>query len=170
MESDEELMEAVARGGEDALAALVDRYAAPLHGYLTQLTRSRDDADDLLQDLWIRVARGARRFDSRRRFRPWVYGIATNLARDLFRRRAVRARAPLDPEPAAAAPAREERLDLRARLAKLPDRLRAVIVLRYYQDLGEAEMAEALGIPPGTVKSRLHAAVRELRSGYEETS
>lgn len=161
-------MAAVARGEEQALAALIDRYAAPLHGYLARLSRSRDDADDLLQDLWIRVARGARRFDPRRRFRPWAYGIATNLVRDLYRRRAVRARAPLAPEPVPPPAPREEGIDLRTQLARLPDRLREVIVLRYYQDLGEAEMAEALGIPPGTVKSRLHAAVRELRSGYEE--
>ena len=59
------------------------------------------------------------------------------------------------------------RLDLERRLAALPDRLREVLVLRYYRDLGEREIAELLAIPPGTVKSRLHAAVRALRGGEE---
>ena len=53
------------------------------------------------------------------------------------------------------------------RLVRLPDRLREVLVLRFYDDLDEAEMAEALGIPKGTVKSRLHGAIRELRRGWE---
>ncbi len=162
-------MEAVARGDEQALGALIERHAAALHALLLRQTGNRADADDLLQDTWIRVARGARGFDRGRRFKPWVYGIASNLARDLFRRREVRRRARLaPPEPPPAPPRPVERLDLRARLARLPERLREVLVLRYYHDLGEAEMAEALGVPRGTVKSRLHGAIRELRRGYRE--
>jgi RNA polymerase sigma-70 factor (ECF subfamily) len=171
MESDEELMAAVARGEERALATLVGRYAERLHAFLVRVTGSRDDADDLLQDTWIRVARGAPSFDTRRRARPWLYGVAANLARDLHRRRGVRLRAAhavkqdATPEPVAFRPI--ERIELRARLARLPERLREVLVLRFYDDLDEAEMAEALGIPRGTVKSRLHGAIRELRRGWE---
>ena len=166
MESDEELMEAVARGDERALASLIDRYAARIHAHLCRMTGDRDDADDLLQETWVRVARGARRFDPTRRVRPWLYGVAANLARDLYRRRQVRARAAL-PEPGTAAPAAPvERIDLHERLARLPERLREVVLLRYYGDLDEAEMAAALGIPRGTVKSRLHGAIRELKRGF----
>ena len=166
MESDEELMEAVARGDERALASLIDRYAARIHAHLCRMTGDRDDADDLLQETWVRVARGARRFDPTRRVRPWLYGVASNLARDLYRRRQVRARAALA-EPSAAAPAAPvEGIDLRERLARLPERLREVVLLRYYGDLDEAEMAAALGIPRGTVKSRLHGAIRELKRGF----
>jgi RNA polymerase sigma-70 factor (ECF subfamily) len=169
MESDEELMAAIARGEERALAALVGRYAERLHAFLVRVTGSRDDADDLLQDAWIRVARGAPTFDPRRRARPWLYGIAANLARDLQRRRGVRLRAAhelrSDPPPPVVRPL--DRIDLRERLARLPERLREVLVLRFYGDLDEAEMAEALGIPKGTVKSRLHGAIRELRRGWE---
>jgi RNA polymerase sigma-70 factor (ECF subfamily) len=172
MESDEELMAAVARGDERALGALIDRHAARLHGFLVRVAGDRDDADDLLQETWIRVARGARTFDVARRVRPWLYGIAANLARDLHRRRAVRARAAREERSAAAtAPAPAFRpvdgMDLRARLARLPDRLREALVLRFYEGLDEAEMAEALGIPKGTVKSRVHGAIRELRRGWE---
>jgi RNA polymerase sigma-70 factor, ECF subfamily len=171
MESDEELMAAVAVGEERALATLVGRYADRLHAFLVRVTGSREDADDLLQDTWMRVARGAPSFDPRRRARPWLYGIAANLARDLHRRRGVRLRAAQavrhepGPEPVAFRPI--ERIELRDRLARLPDRLREVLVLRFYDDLDEAEMAEALGIPRGTVKSRLHGAIRELRRGWE---
>ncbi len=80
-------MTAVASGDETALAALIDRYAASVHAYLLRHSGDRDDADDLLQETWVRVARSAKRFDTARRFRSWIYGIATNLARDLFRRR-----------------------------------------------------------------------------------
>jgi len=167
MESDEELMEAVARGDEQALASLIERYAARIHAHLCRMTGDRDDADDLLQDTWVRVARGARRFDPGRRVRPWLYGIASNLARDRHRRRQVRARPPLA-EPAAAGSGPLEHIDLRDRLAGLPDRLREVVLLRYYGDLDEAEMAAALGIPRGTVKSRLHGAIRALKRTFGE--
>jgi len=173
MESDEELMRAVAQGDERALASLVERHAARIHAFLARVLGDRDDADDLLQDTWMRVARGARGFDASRKVRPWLYGIAANLARDQHRRRAVRVRAlregTLEASQAQTAPKPVERIDMRERLARLPERLREVLVLRYFDGLDEAEMADALGIPRGTVKSRLHGALRELRQGWETT-
>jgi RNA polymerase sigma factor (sigma-70 family) len=173
MESDEELMEAVARGDERALGLLVDRHGARIHAHLARMTGSGDDADDLLQETWVRVARSARTYTSGRPVRPWLYGIASNLARDLGRRRAVRARgdalATADREPGAAPQARVvEGRALRERVARLPERLREVVLLRYFEDLDEAEMAEALGVPRGTVKSRLHGAIQALKRGWEE--
>ena len=164
-------MRAVGQGDERALGLLVERYAARIHAFLARVTGDRDDADDLLQDTWMRVARGARGFDGARLVRPWIYGIAANLARDLHRRRGVRLRAVQRADVAApeAAPAFRpvERIDMRERLARLPERLREVLVLRYFDGLDEAEMAEALGIPRGTVKSRLHGALRALRQSWE---
>jgi RNA polymerase sigma-70 factor (ECF subfamily) len=169
MRSDEDLMAAVASGDETALTALIDRYAASMHAYLLRHSGSREDADDLLQETWVRVARSAKSFDTARRFRSWIYGIATNLARDLFRRRVTKERAlrTLATNPPATAGADSaDRGELRARIAELPENMRAVLLLRYYEGMSEAEMAEALEIPRGTVKSRLHAALRELRGGY----
>jgi RNA polymerase sigma-70 factor (ECF subfamily) len=169
MRSDEDLMAAVASGDETALTALIDRYAASMHAYLLRHSGSREDADDLLQETWVRVARSAKSFDTARRFRSWIYGIATNLARDLFRRRVTKERAlrTLATNPPATAGADSaDRGELRARIAELPESMRAVLLLRYYEGMSEAEMAEALEIPRGTVKSRLHAALRELRGGY----
>jgi RNA polymerase sigma-70 factor (ECF subfamily) len=169
MRSDEDLMAAVASGDETALAALIDRYAASVHAYLFRHSGNRDDADDLLQETWVRVARSARSFDTARRFRSWIYGIATNLARDLFRRRMTRERALRDlamHPPATSDTDAVDRRELRERIAELPENLRAVLLLRYYEAMNEAEMAEVLGVPRGTIKSRLHAALRRLRAGY----
>lgn len=165
-------MAAIARGEEHALGVLIERHAGGLFGFLLRVSRDRDDAEDLLQDTWMRVARGARGFDPARRVRPWLYGIAANLARDLFRRRAVRVRAGSQGREDGRAHAQFrpiERLDMRERLLRLPDRLREVLVLRFYQGFDEAEMAEALGVPRGTVKSRLHAAIGALRRDWETT-
>jgi len=169
MRSDEELMAAVACGDETALATLIDRYAASVHAYLFRHSGNREDADDLLQETWVRVARSATGFDTARRFRSWIYGIATNLARDLFRRRMTRERALRDlatRPPAAPGADPVDRGRLRERIADLPENMRAVLLLRYYEGMSEAEMAEVLGIPRGTVKSRLHAALGRLRGGY----
>ncbi len=173
MHSDEELMVAVARGDEAALTTLVGRHAPKLHAYLLRQSGSAADADDLLQETWVRVARSAGRFDPARRFRSWLYGIATNLTRDLFRRRGTRdgalrqLAAQPRPEPDLGA---VDRSALHGRIARLPEHMRAVLLLRYYEGMSEAEMAEALEIPRGTVKSRLHAALCALRSEYEVTT
>jgi RNA polymerase sigma-70 factor (ECF subfamily) len=169
MRSDEDLMTAVASGDETALAVLIDRYAASLHAYLFRHSGNREDADDLLQEAWVRVARAAKSFDTARRFRSWIYGIATNLARDLFRRRMTRESALRDlaaHPPAAPDTNGVESGELQARIADLPENMRTVVLLRYYEGMSEAEMAEALDVPPGTVKSRLHAALHRLRSSY----
>ena len=164
----------VQAGDEAALAELLDRYRARLHSFLTR--RAGDAvAEDLFQETWIRVVRAKHRFDPKRRFSTWMYQIANNLCRDRARRREVEGRyrdqvmqdALHDPA-RRAPPALAERLDMRARVDALPDRLREVVVLRYFQELPEADIAEAVGIPRGTVKSRLHAAIRALRAQEAE--
>ncbi len=158
----------VQAGSERALVALVERWRAPLYGFL-QRRSSPADADDLFQETWLRVVRGRGRFDVRRRFSTWLFQIANNLCRDRFRRgaSAARGREILAAAPSESAPDAELRLDLAQRLATLPDRLREVLVLRFYRDLGEREIGELLGIPVGTVKSRVHSALRALRGAGE---
>jgi RNA polymerase sigma-70 factor (ECF subfamily) len=111
-------------------------------------------------------------FDPARRFSTWLFSIANNLCRDAGRRSAVelRERAAVQhagEQTASMAPGIDARLDVGRRLALLPERLREVLVLRYFEDLGEREIAEIVGVPAGTVKSRLHAAVRTLRGQIE---
>lgn len=162
-------MAAVASGDEAALTALIDRYSDRVHAYLLRHSGNREDADDLLQETWVRIARSAKSFDTARRFRSWIYGIASNLARDLFRRRMTKERAlhELSTHPPAASGADSiDRGELREQIAELPENMRAVLLLRYYEGFSEAEMAEVLDVPRGTVKSRLHAALRRLRGEY----
>lgn len=164
-------MAAVARGDEGALGLLMERHGASLHGLLARLAGDGATADDLFQETWLRIVRSAPRFDPRRRFRPWAFRIATNLARDEHRRRRVRLgegqrRAEEERAPEAGDPA--EAREVRERLQALPGHLREPLLLRYFGGLDEGEIAEALGIPRGTVKSRLHHAVARLRAAYRE--
>jgi RNA polymerase sigma-70 factor (ECF subfamily) len=173
VDSDEQLMIRVQAGDEDAVTELVTRWRARLYGFL--MRRAPDVADDLFQETWIRVVRAAERFDPSRRFSTWLFQIANNLCRDRARRRAVEESyrqtvreeiqhdaGRLDPPPL------DLRLDMHRRVHALPERLREVLLLRYYHRLSEAEIANAVGIPRGTVKSRLHHAVRALRQQMAE--
>ena len=165
MATDEELIAAVAAGDEAGLATLYGRYERPLHAFLTRYTGGRD-VDDLVQETWLRVVRAAGRFDPARRFSTWLFAIALNLARDWRRRPPADVAHPDDTARLAApdAPGADAALDARRLLAALPDAQRAVVILRYFHDLGEDEVAVILDIPRGTVKSRLHHAMAKLVS------
>jgi RNA polymerase sigma-70 factor (ECF subfamily) len=162
MERDEELVGRVARGEEPALAELLRRYERPLSRFLFRQTGGRD-VEDLYQETWLRVVRGAERFDAGRRFSTWLFQIAVNLCCD-WRRRGVPevAAAPAEVESAAEQPRLEAGMDAERLLALLPEPQREVLILRYYHDLPEAEIAAILDCPKGTVKSRLHNAVARL--------
>jgi RNA polymerase sigma-70 factor (ECF subfamily) len=165
MQADEVLIRAVAAGDGRALRELCRRWERPLHRFLSRRTDARE-VDDLYQETWLRVVRAAARFDPQRRFSTWLFQIALNLCRDWHRRP--------PPEPVGAAPgnvvatgsgsqaATEAALDVRRLLGALPEAQRDVVLLRYYLDLGEEEVAEILGCPRGTVKSRLHHAMARL--------
>ncbi len=173
--SDETLCRAVARGDEAALRLLVERHRDRVYGLLVRSTGSRADADDLFQEVWIRVVRAADDFEPAQRYSPWLSRIALNLLRDGARRRSAR---PWDvtgdgvlpeqgdgrPAPDDLAVRGQEAAALHRAIAPLPAGQREVLVLRYLEGLGEREVAEAAGIPPGTVKSRLHHALRNLRA------
>lgn len=173
--SDEELMARLQEGDERALEQLMQRYQGRLYGFLSRRVGSA--ADDVFQETWIRVVRARERFDVERRFAAWLYQIANNLCRDRYRRvdamrRAVDSFRVEDEtlrEPAAG-PEAPDGDAMRARVLALPERLREVLVLRYYEDLGEEEMARVLGVPRGTIKSRLHAAVKALRQSLASES
>lgn len=155
-------MALVARGDAVALETLYRRWERPLYQFLARHTGGRD-VDDLHQETWLRIVRASARFDPARRFSTWLFQIALNLCRDWLRRPPPE---PIDPAsiPAEAAerPDQDAALDVRRLLLALPDEQRAAVVLRYYHDLPEDEVAVILDVPRGTVKSRLHTAVRRL--------
>jgi RNA polymerase sigma-70 factor (ECF subfamily) len=175
--SDEQLMAAVMAGDQVALAALVTRHHAPLLGYLYRLVDGdRPLAEDLIQETLLHVLR-QHTYRADRPFKPWLYAIATNLARDYFKSAAVRQcwrsgdaeesllhlyESTAGPEERALAA--EQGSEVRAALAQLGEEYRVVVVLRFYQGFSLQEIAETLQIPLGTVKSRLSVGVHRLRS------
>jgi RNA polymerase sigma-70 factor, ECF subfamily len=172
--SDEHLLAAVLVGDMDALAALGVRYQAPLTGYLDRLLGPDWAlAQDLAQETFVRVLRQhSCRGD--RPFRPWLYAIATNLARDHFKSAAVQRATPWDDElatqladwdagPEEQALARERAADIAEALTTLSHEYRATLVLPFYNALSLQEIAATLDVPLGTVKSRLSVGLRRLR-------
>jgi RNA polymerase sigma-70 factor, ECF subfamily len=161
MASDEDLVGRLVDGDEQALRELLRRYERPLSHFIYRHTGGRD-VEDLYQETWLRVVQHAARFDRGRRFSTWLFQIAVNLCRDWHRR------PPPDalqlPERVASddRPAVEARVDAVRLLATLPQAQREVVLLRYYQDLTEDEVAQILDCPKGTVKSRLHNALARL--------
>jgi RNA polymerase sigma-70 factor (ECF subfamily) len=173
--SDEQLLAAVLAGDMGALADLVERYQAPLTGYLDRLVGPDWAlAQDLVQETFMRVLRQHACRGSRP-FRPWLYAIATNLARDHFKSAAVQRSTPLDDTFEALLPdcdagpedlalAGERGADLAHALDGLGTEYRATLVLRFYNDMSLQEIADTLDVPLGTVKSRLSVGLRRLRA------
>ncbi len=169
------------QGEAVAFDALFQRYARPVHGYLTRLTGSPALAEDLVQLTFLSVVRARGRFQAGARFKPWLYAIATNAARDAQRRQhrpeELTPRGELPATLAADGPAPRdvglERAVQRA-LAQLPEGQRVPIVLHRFEGMGFAEIAEALGLTESAVKVRAHrgyARLRKLLAGLrEETS
>jgi RNA polymerase sigma-70 factor (ECF subfamily) len=178
--SDEELMARVMRGDRDALTPLAVRYHRPLLGYLYRLTGGQLPlAEDLVQETFVRLL-NQRSYRPGRAFRPWLYAVATNVARDHFRSPAARRAGELGdalavslrdgaPGPEERALRAEEGRAVRQALARLSEEQRVTLFLRFYQGLSLAEIAATLETPLGTVKSRLFAALRRLRDLLVET-
>ncbi len=172
--SDEHLLTAVLAGEMDALAALVERHQGPLTGYLDRLVGPDWAlAQDLVQETFLRVLR-QHTARGRRPFKPWLYAIATNLARDHFKSAAVQHARRIEqcdqtrfvdvaagPEEQALAAEREA--SITAALATLIPEYRVTLVLRFYSEMSLQEIAETLEVPLGTVKSRLSVGLRRLR-------
>jgi RNA polymerase sigma factor (sigma-70 family) len=169
--TDEQLMIRLANGDGSALRPLVDRYQTQLYLYLYRtLNGNFAAAQDAVQETFLRLI-NQRSYQPSRPFRPWLYRVATNVATDYLRRsqpvplNASFVIADTGPGPETTAELSERAEVVRAALHTLPYELRTVLLLRFYQDLSLQEIADALDIPMGTVKSRLFNAVRRLREG-----
>jgi RNA polymerase sigma-70 factor (ECF subfamily) len=162
---DDHLVSRARAGDAAALDELLRRHHDRIHAVCRRLTGNDADALDATQEALISVVRGLPRFDGRSSFSTWVYRIATNAALDELRRRKRRPVVSLDDarpgrrEPVGTGPSISQtvsdRLDIDAALALVPLEFRAPVVLRDLCQLDYAEIAEILGIPPGTVRSRI---------------
>ena len=182
-----ELIQEAKSGDSASFDRLVDQFAARIFGFLFRMTGSRQDAEDLMQDAFVRVVRTIASYQHEGRFEAWLFRIAANLARDRVRRirripktvggfsrlsdeegeaaqpTLVELAAGVD-EPADAALVREEEIDaLSTALALLPDGEREVLMLRHFSELSFSEIAEALECPLGTALARAHRGVSHLR-------
>lgn len=190
--TDEELMLRYREAGDNAaFEELVHRYERELFSYLYRYLGDRSLAEELFQTVCMRLHERAHQFAADRRFRPWIYSIATHLAIDHLRRASRRPSSSLDisrttdegdtVELVDLMASREagptdhleevERRDwIRQAVNDLPESLRSVVLLTYYQGLKYQEAADALSIPLGTVKSRLHEALTRLHAAWKRGS
>ncbi len=175
--TDTELVERARRGSEDAWVELVREHQQPVFRLVYLLLGDAEEAEDVAQETFVRAFRALDRFDTSLPLRPWLLAIARNLARNRRRTigrylQAVRRLIESEPErvvrsEAESLPAWEaETLWLAVRRLSAADQ--EVIALRYFLDLSEAETAGALGVPVGTVKSRLHRSLLRLRAVVEK--
>ena len=186
--SDEDLLGAFREGRREAFGALVRRYERELYGYLRRYLGDDHLADDVFQNTFLQVYVKREQYELGRPVKPWLYTIATNQAVDALRRNGRHPAVSLDQtvretgdgeirslievlESNASGPLEqvqgEERRNLvRAGVEQLPDFLRQVVILAYYQGLKYRDIADVLDIPVGTVKSRLHAALKRLNEAW----
>ena len=178
--TDEQLVGQYRAGKMEAYEQLVERYRLELFHFLVRFSGNRAAAEDLFQEAFLQVHLSVDSFDLSKRFKPWLFTIAANKARDYLRKNTRRQAASLSalvdegrddgrafidlmqadlPLPAQDAEEKEQRQLVRQAVAALPDHLREVLILAYFNHFAYKEIAEMLSIPLGTVKSRLHAAV-----------
>jgi RNA polymerase sigma-70 factor, ECF subfamily len=182
------LVEYVEKETREAFEELVHRYEHEMHRYLRRYLRSAELAEDASQATFLQVHLKCRSFDPRQKFRPWLYRIATNRAIDLLRRdrrqNAVSLNAGTsergsgegltghnilsfhDADPVEQSEAAEDRRRIRSAVDKCPAHLKGVLELVMFQGLTYQQAADTLKIPLGTVKSRMHGAVVELRKTF----
>jgi len=160
-------MEQFCQGDQGAFDALFERHAATVRGYLYKLTGSAAAADDLTQTTFLSVVRSRGRFRAGARFKPWLYAIASNAARDARRRgkfEAPTADGAL-PDEAVDAPQKDPGLEkqVRAALRSLPEAQAQAIVLHWFEGLSFAEIAEGADVTESAVKVRAHRGYQRLK-------
>ncbi|MBL0926047.1 MAG: sigma-70 family RNA polymerase sigma factor [Phycisphaerales bacterium] len=188
--TDERLVEAYLDGDPAAFRELVERHHDGLLRFLFRLTGDRQMAEDVFQDAFLQVHQSLDTFDLERRFKPWLFTIAANKARDALRRaqrrRAVSLSHSLDsdddgggrtlidllsidlPGPGLRLEAEEQSEMVQRAIAGMTPKSREILLMAYFQKLSYQHIAEAFEIPLGTVKSRLHAAVASFAQKWQE--
>lgn len=189
--SDEDLLSRFRKGQQDVFGILVRRYQRELYGYLRRYLGDPSLADDVFQATFLQVFVKANQYEEGRPVRPWLYTIATHQAIDAMRRVGRHPTVSLDQattesgegevhslidllqgrevDPFEQTQADERRVVVRAAVEKLPEFLKQVVLLAYYQGLKYRDIADILEIPVGTVKSRLHTALTKLHEAWSES-
>jgi RNA polymerase sigma-70 factor (ECF subfamily) len=186
--SDEQLLDRYRHGDRGSFRRLVERYDRELFHFLIRFVGNRSAAEDVFQETFLQIHQSAGGFDADRRFRPWLFAIAANKARDALRSQH---RHPTSPLQASIAPGEEEsgqfvdflsssepapgetleRGELaqrvRSTVMDMPNPLREILLLSYFDQFPYNQISDILGIPLGTVKSRLHTAVADFSNRWK---
>lgn len=178
--TDETLLTEYLEGKTGSFELLVRRHAQELHQFVVRFTGDSATAEDVVQETFLQVHASADRFDPTRRFKPWLFTIAANKARDYLRKRVRRREVAFDAKvsedddsgsrfvhlladaeglPDEALRADEQRRAVKDVVEEMPENLREVLILAYYHRFAYKDIADVIGVPLGTVKSRLHSAV-----------
>jgi RNA polymerase sigma-70 factor (ECF subfamily) len=177
--SDDELMQAAARGEEEAFAALVHRHRGWVQRLMRAIVQDEEQAEDLTQEAFCRVYRHLDDYEPQGSFVAWLKRIAANRAKDFLRKRRKETLVPLceveqtlaagsygDPMAALASGLVNE--EVRAAIQALPDDQRLPVVMHYFGQMGVSEIAWAMKCPVGTIKSRLFYGLRRVRQTLTE--
>lgn len=183
---DERLLAAYRAGDVEAFEALLRRYRVPLFNVILRLVRDRGRAEEIYQDVWLKVIERSGEFRGDAKFSTWLYTIARNLCIDHQRKAKLRRHASLDqpisgsepplvgrvpnpgPSPQALAMGGLARAQIAAAVEGLPDDQREVFLLRHLQGLAFREIAEVVGASTNTVKSRMRYALERLQAALSD--
>jgi RNA polymerase sigma-70 factor (ECF subfamily) len=170
MDEDLDLINRTAAGEREAFNGLVLKYQKPLYSMLYRMVSSHEDASDLLQKTFVKAFSGLGSFERRSTFKTWLYQIAINLAKNVYRDRSKVEQVPIDdvvirrdPRTLEALIQKENRLLLRRALAALPEKQRMTVMLRIQEDRKFEEIAAIMQCSLGTAKANYHHGVQKLK-------
>jgi RNA polymerase sigma-70 factor (ECF subfamily) len=184
MSADTDLISRAAGGDSSAFQALVERHRSMVYRVAYQFAGNHHDAEDIAQEVFIKVYRSLDRFRQDAQLTSWMYRIVMNACIDHRRRQRLAVAAPFGeeaeqrmlntpeerPDPEERAYAGELGQVLESEIGRLPNGQRVVFVMRHHQGMKLCEIAEALGLAEGTVKRQLHAAVHRLRQALTQAN
>jgi RNA polymerase sigma-70 factor (ECF subfamily) len=175
--TDEWLMLAVRNGDVRKLGVLFDRHHQKLFSFFCRLTGNRATAEDLVQDVFFRILKYRKSFRNDSHFNTWMFQIARNARTDFFRKHPAEPSLQIDFDVAGGGPFPNQELEreqeserLHEALLQLPADKRELLVLARYQELRYDEIAELLNVDVGTVKVRVHRAIKQLREIFNKLS
>ncbi|HEG42789.1 MAG TPA: sigma-70 family RNA polymerase sigma factor [Phycisphaerales bacterium] len=186
--SDSELLRRYLQGDADAFTEIVNRYKNPLYAFLRRFLNRQDLVEDVFQETFLQLYNSREKFDLSRPLRPWLFTIAANKAKDALRKMqrhssmslgaiadtsdvsiddVLNLFASYDITPDQEASSAETAQRVRQIVADMPENLRGILILAYFEQFSYKHMAEILSIPIGTVKSRLHTAVAHFTKKWK---
>ncbi|MFK4423530.1 sigma-70 family RNA polymerase sigma factor [Bacillus sp. RC51] len=167
-----DLIQLTLSGNKEAYSELYDKTIQEIYKTAHFLIEDKTDVDDIVQEIYIQLYESLRKYDSEKPFRPWLIGLAIKQIHSYRRKRWMRLRIvkkaeeqrkPVQIDFSSDVVSKISNQKLIELIHKLPYKLKQVIILRYLDDYSQEEVAQILHIPIGTVKSRIHAALKKLR-------